>query len=376
MIIDYLYYDKRALGRCGLVCKSWLPTSRFHLFSTIRLKPCNIDIALAILCPSHSTVLSYVRRVEIYGGEDMGPETCRSLQQLPPLSAVETLWLYYFRWDSQTFSPMDKLFPFFRNITTLQLDLVEFETLRMAFEFISSATSLECLRLGSIHGGGWKGIDAASLTQFPMPPLKQIIFDRRFYMPALFDWLYLGRPVASVNSVTLNVKFVQTIQSVSGYLQVLGPVLEHLMIIGLGYDDYGYGIGKHVDVISALPLKYLILMVTATQAICDEIDLMHNPFLRTISFEQLSIYRSNEVTTLLSRITSSVIESVTLDIYPPHAAINLRELAALFTGANSVFLERSTKLRFRIHDDVDAMGQTAIRQSLCELDTQRWLEFI
>jgi hypothetical protein len=123
-------------------------------------------------------------------------------------------------------------------------------------------------------------------------------------------------------------------------------------------------------------------MLTGTRAICKKIDLIHNPFLKTISFEYLSIYYLDGVTKLLSRVTSSVIESVTLDIISidtslKHAELDLHasELAALFIGTNSVFLEQSMTLRFRISKEVRA-SQTAIRESLSELDTQRRLEFI
>jgi hypothetical protein len=207
-----------------------------------------MDKALAVLCRPDSTIPPYVRCVEIGGSEDMGQEICQSLRQLPPLSAVENLSLHYFRWDSQTLPFLDTLFPFFRNLKTLQISSVTFETLHIAFEFLSSATSLECLRLGEIWG---EKIDAVSLTQFPLPPLKQITFERRFQMLALFDWLYLGQPVASVNSVTLHVKFVQTICAVSGYLQALGPVLEHLVIIGFGCDDDRNLISMPVNILLA-----------------------------------------------------------------------------------------------------------------------------
>lgn len=38
MIIDHLHDDKETLASCSLVCKSWLPASRFHLFRKIRLE--------------------------------------------------------------------------------------------------------------------------------------------------------------------------------------------------------------------------------------------------------------------------------------------------------------------------------------------------
>jgi hypothetical protein len=38
-IIDFLYPDKDALTACSLVCKSWNPASRYHLFQELILTP-------------------------------------------------------------------------------------------------------------------------------------------------------------------------------------------------------------------------------------------------------------------------------------------------------------------------------------------------
>jgi hypothetical protein len=35
MVIDHLHGDRRALSACSLVCRSWLPSSRFHKFASI-----------------------------------------------------------------------------------------------------------------------------------------------------------------------------------------------------------------------------------------------------------------------------------------------------------------------------------------------------
>src|SRR5271170_4062894 len=36
-ILDFLHDAKPALKACALVCRAWVPTSRYHLFSDIRL---------------------------------------------------------------------------------------------------------------------------------------------------------------------------------------------------------------------------------------------------------------------------------------------------------------------------------------------------
>ncbi|KAF8218062.1 hypothetical protein K438DRAFT_1451511, partial [Mycena galopus ATCC 62051] len=36
-LIDFCHEDHATLATCGLVCRDWLPTSRYHLFSSIFL---------------------------------------------------------------------------------------------------------------------------------------------------------------------------------------------------------------------------------------------------------------------------------------------------------------------------------------------------
>ena len=37
--IDNLHDDKKALKQCALVCRSWVPRSRYHLFASITVSP-------------------------------------------------------------------------------------------------------------------------------------------------------------------------------------------------------------------------------------------------------------------------------------------------------------------------------------------------
>jgi hypothetical protein len=66
VIIDYLHDDRPALGRCGLVCWSWLPSSRFHLFSTIKLFHYDMNTDLTILCAHDSTIMPYVKNLSVF----------------------------------------------------------------------------------------------------------------------------------------------------------------------------------------------------------------------------------------------------------------------------------------------------------------------
>ena len=66
-IIDFLHDDKEALSVCALTHPTWLPASRFHLFSTITVDGADgaKDRSAALDLPSDAQVLSYVRTVKI-----------------------------------------------------------------------------------------------------------------------------------------------------------------------------------------------------------------------------------------------------------------------------------------------------------------------
>src|ERR1700735_1473632 len=42
VIVDNLHTDKSSLRACGLTARAWLPSSRYHLFAKVTLRPSNI----------------------------------------------------------------------------------------------------------------------------------------------------------------------------------------------------------------------------------------------------------------------------------------------------------------------------------------------
>src|SRR5262245_31431042 len=140
-IIDHLHDDKPTLRRCGLVCRSWLPSSRFHLFSTICLRYYNIGTALTILCAHNSTISPYVRQLDMEEG--LGriwdpPWVSNALLKLPVFTAIEELSLSRISWDSLAFEAKNRLLDISRGLNTLTLDYMKFETLDQALELIAS----------------------------------------------------------------------------------------------------------------------------------------------------------------------------------------------------------------------------------------------
>ena len=92
MILDFLHDDVATLCSAGLVCKSsWVPTSRFHLFSGFHLVKWYIARELELICAEDSTIPPYVLSLEIPGG--FVPYVNETIHRLPLLSNLKKIRL-------------------------------------------------------------------------------------------------------------------------------------------------------------------------------------------------------------------------------------------------------------------------------------------
>ncbi|TDL19486.1 hypothetical protein BD410DRAFT_792102 [Rickenella mellea] len=366
VIIDYLHDDRRALGTCGLVCRSWLPSSRFHLFSTVQIYFFDVDTALPIICSPTSTIPPYVRHLEL---EDAGLEVGgysypqwlnEGLLKLPIFGALESLSLAHVAWGSLTVETRSSLLNMTRGLKRLELEYMQFGTVEQALDFFSSAPSLESLSLGSIQCHA----ENAPPTKTNKLRLKQVTFGGDSYTLPLIDWL-CSQPAPSVETLNLTLVTMMQIPYISRYLKVLGPTLQHLGVSCANLDNHG-----EVQV-----------------AFCKEIDLAHNPSLRTITFDGLVLYADSPgsqnclwIVDVLSGISSPFVKLVTLAIFanaPQEiSSLNLPALAAFLSGGSGVSAMRSMSVRFIVWGNIDRTeAEVAITESLHDLNKQRRLEF-
>jgi hypothetical protein len=64
-IIDFLHSDRQALATCALVCKSWIPSSRFHLFEKLHINHKTTRTFMGLLHSNHSTIEKYAQALWI-----------------------------------------------------------------------------------------------------------------------------------------------------------------------------------------------------------------------------------------------------------------------------------------------------------------------
>lgn len=89
--IDYLHDDRASLSQCGLVCREWTPSSRYHLFGYLAIKLSDNETTLAVLCSPKSSIPRYVRHVTVSIGD--APDRMWFQLLLRPFHAVTSLRL-------------------------------------------------------------------------------------------------------------------------------------------------------------------------------------------------------------------------------------------------------------------------------------------
>lgn len=130
-IIDYLSTgkdsDRPILSRCGLVCKSWLASTRLHLLSCVDLDDTDwekFNVALQMICADHSTLRFYIRHLVICVAQGPG-----ILVTLPPsFPVLKCLSLAFMQFESPSrlgSSEIVRLQGLSNSLTRLELIYVE-----------------------------------------------------------------------------------------------------------------------------------------------------------------------------------------------------------------------------------------------------------
>lgn len=65
-VIDILHSEERTLAACYLVCSSWTPRSRLHLFHDVVISGQQLESVYQILSSSLCTILNSIRLVVLY----------------------------------------------------------------------------------------------------------------------------------------------------------------------------------------------------------------------------------------------------------------------------------------------------------------------
>lgn len=234
-VLDFLHNDEETLKSCSLVCKSWLPASRYHLWyrTTLRfagreekdyaqflksspvITSCVVDLTVEFACPREAT-----RQEEL----DWMQTTL-----LPIFSTFRFLRQMMFinvQFDDDVIS---KILPNLSSLCVLQLSLCHFPKFSQFVELIWGCPYLETLRLDNVT---FDEVD----TYTPRPPtvtrpqLKflMVIFYSS-HMPTVIDWLITEDFCSHLDFLVVFQLQVES-PAVTRLLPVIGSHLRHLSV--------------------------------------------------------------------------------------------------------------------------------------------------
>ncbi|EIW78455.1 hypothetical protein CONPUDRAFT_167459 [Coniophora puteana RWD-64-598 SS2] len=248
-IIDHLHDDTPALGACALVCRSWLPAARFHLFSSVSVHPWKKDAFLALLAsstqggpPRLDSFASSVRHLYIREGRGAFeweqkwlstglPGLCASLS----LGALESLEIEQVTWEFLAAAARRALIEHFApRVRRLKLRQFEFRTSADMVGFLSRFERLEELRLDGVRweretvAGELEELEAVGAVAVPRK-LEVLGMNYGRKGPVL-EWMMSasGGRIAQAHSVRLGMVTARDTPVVASYLKELGSSLREL----------------------------------------------------------------------------------------------------------------------------------------------------
>ncbi|KAH7913107.1 hypothetical protein BJ138DRAFT_1124656 [Hygrophoropsis aurantiaca] len=289
-VIDHLHIDTRMLGICSLVCKSWLPASRFHLFSTISLHPWKKDSFLRLLDSTYSSFAPYVRHLFIREGRGAYTWEKKWLNEALPLmtalTRIESLEIEQIIWEFLGTAAKKSFREIFREVKQLRLRQFEFRTGTELVDFLTAFPILETLRLENVK---WEK-ETTQLLDASVPSRLRVVGMNYCRKGPVLDWLLTNPGVARVDTVRLGMITARDTPTVSRYLQFLGDSLTelHLHFCSEFYVD-GAGLIDQFNLAQNTQLRklYIYGLVVSTDAPLDWVTTLfrqiRSPHMREVS---------------------------------------------------------------------------------------------
>ncbi|KAJ7115315.1 hypothetical protein C8R44DRAFT_739905 [Mycena epipterygia] len=230
-------YNKRDVATCGLVCRGWLPRSRFRLFSSITLSNSgsgghNVDSFFHLLDTSSHPLLSFVEALELdFTAGPFDDAQMVRLHHCPRLTDLRVKVGTPERESKAVHRALQIHIPLL-SINSVLLSRFDVETnvhirLSALIDIVSAIPLLKFLRISCVaivHNG-------RILPPCSLPHLKalEIYGDRNSANP-FFTWI-LSAPILPIfKSLTLRTVIDGVNDPIEVYLQRAGPAIEFLAL--------------------------------------------------------------------------------------------------------------------------------------------------
>jgi hypothetical protein len=226
-ILDFLYDSKPTLKACSLVCKTWVPTSRYHLFSKITLRGRDARSCQALLKNPNCTIQSCVHFSASLDDSETTANVANVLQYLSPSSLhIQQIPDDLLHWHTlASFPPL----PFIE-----RLEVGSGCKFRVAELFVTFPNIRE-LRIACSPMDLPRFNTASGDISICPPQLRSLEFSKAFMDP-LLRW-FMEKRIVPTNLFCINDLTSAEVSIVGEYFSMFGNVLQEIRI-GF-FRDYG-----------------------------------------------------------------------------------------------------------------------------------------
>jgi hypothetical protein len=221
-IIDFLWDCQLDLRVCSLVCRQWLPASRWHIFETITIWP---DSRLLTLMQfPQSVVANHTRtlNLRLRLPAEVNIAAVRILWHLPNVLNLRTVIV-------GSVPPSPAQFPVVPLVEKLSLQHTKFASCNDFAEFLSKFTTLRELELGWIS---WEDFDYG-VCSHATPMLENLSIQGFEGAPDILQWLSSADYGPQTRGLTLyipNKTDTTSLSIISRFLHRLNDGLEYLRL--------------------------------------------------------------------------------------------------------------------------------------------------
>ncbi|KAK7694031.1 hypothetical protein QCA50_003607 [Cerrena zonata] len=312
--IDHLWDDHKALEACSLTSRSWVPSSRLHLFRTVRVRSAEDCIKLSALLQSSPIIAHCIRKLTIdaeYKGvdEDGTPSEDDSWVNeatglLSKLRRVHTLALSRVKWTSLSYSTRNAFTSVFSTVKTLLLFEVQFHASGDVLRFLSRFPVLSELYF---HGVSWD-----RETPPPEPEdyhlgehmdLTYLFLDPKSSPTLVTEWLLRHPSEKKLRTIQLCWREIENTETLGALLQSSGSDLECLRV------EFPSGLSEEA-------------------LLRNQLTLAHNTGLRTLHFGGLDVTAATArtlfsdrlftwIAVMLGQVRSSLLREVVFELELP-----------------------------------------------------------
>ncbi|KAF8157010.1 hypothetical protein B0H34DRAFT_711615 [Crassisporium funariophilum] len=354
-ILDNLHDSKRDLSVCSTVCRSWLPTCRYHLFAEVAYQP---DFAQLLYTSTHAaeTIAPHIRKIIFKGPLSQYTDKNVLYRSFLHLNRLTKLYLERISWESM--DPLT-LTPFTApklatasNLAVLDLKYIHFPSFAVLAEFLDSFLALQELSVESVTWDCIGSISAGSASPVAaiLPPSSLKKLHIAFcHNRVVLNWLRYGvtsdivqddkapqRLFPRLAALSLPDILPGDAEIVGAFLVALGECLECL--------EVGFLLNEHAG--------------RDSDAISDAINLAPNSHVKHISLQGINLFQfPSRTMTRASSSHSSMLSS------PPYAWVS----SILSTAQSADLQDITLHIWFSAETQLDMINWTTLSQVINDL---------